>query len=63
MLEHPILENGLSQILNIFYLFYFIEIFIDTGGCCVRDIIAIHQFTYHQFTCFARRRGAIRERD
>jgi hypothetical protein len=38
------------------FLFYFIEIFIHTGGCCVRDIIPIHQFTYHQFTYFTRRR-------
>jgi hypothetical protein len=46
-----------------FIYFYFIEIVIDTGGCCVRDIVAIHQFTYYQFTYFTRRRGAIRDRD
>jgi hypothetical protein len=28
-----------------------------------RDIIAVHQFIYYQFTYFIRRQGAIRERD
>jgi hypothetical protein len=41
----------------------FIDIFIDTGGCCISDIIVVHQSIYYQFTYFTRRQGAIRERD
>jgi hypothetical protein len=57
-------EQTKSYMAPIFYLIFILfEIFIGAGGCCVRDIIAIHQFTYHQFPYFTRRRGAIRERD
>jgi hypothetical protein len=40
--------------------------FVLTLVDAASDIIAIHQFTYHQFTYFARKAGcntAIRERD